>query len=245
MIDYQPRPREKAMELLEAYLLDNQLKSGDKLPTERELCMRWGVNRVTLRSAIGRIEASGRLAAKQGSGTSFNRLFRRNLQNLHGFTEDALISGFHPETMLLSFSVVECDKHLSRRFKRMLGEKLYRISRLRLLDGNPAIIETSYVPIELAPKLEEHDLVNDSLYRILSEVYHLELDHGVEKASITLVTKEEAAILQIPQGTAAFWMVSLTDASDGTAIEYCRAVGRADLIELSSTLHWSEEGGAE
>lgn len=243
MNTYEPRPREKAMELLEAYILEHRLQPGDSLPTEREMCRMWGVNRMTLRSAIAGIEASGRIFAVQGSGTRMKRRFRRTLQNLHGFTEDAIACGFHPETRLLSFSVVECDKHLSRRFHRMLGEKLYRISRLRILDGVPTMIETSYIPVECAPGLEEHDIVSGSLYRILSEVYHLDLDHGVEKASLTLATEEEARLLQIEPGEAAFWIVAQTDNAKGETIEYCRAVGRADIIEMASTLRWAETEG--
>jgi GntR family transcriptional regulator len=242
MNSYSPRPREQAQELLEAYILENHLQPGDRLPTERELSRVWQLNQVTLRNAKANMEASGRLLSVQGSGTRLTRRYFRNLQNLHGFTEDAVACGFRPETRLLSFSVVECDKHLSKKFKRVLGEKIYRISRLRILDEIPSLIETSFIPVELAPGLETHDLSSESLYRILAEAYSLNLDHGIEKASLTMVTEEEASLLQVAKGTAALWMVSQTcDPSDMT-IEYCRSVGRADIIELTSILRWKDAG---
>ena len=101
------------------------------------------------------------------------------------------------------------------------------------------MIETAYIPHALAPGLEEQDLVTDSLFRILKTNYGLRLDHGVEKAGITLVSEEEARYLQLSAGDAAFWIESRTEAPDGTVIEYCRTVGRADRIEMVSTLRWS------
>lgn len=203
------------------------------------MCRMWNLNRCTLRSAIAALEVSGRLYAVQGSGTRVAPRFRRTLQDLQSFTEYAAENRFRAETRLLSFSSVECDKTLSRRFHRLLGDKLYRISRLRMLEQMPLMIETAYIPHALAPGLEEQDLVTDSLFRILKTNYGLRLDHGVEKAGITLVSEEEARYLQLSAGDAAFWIESRTEAPDGTVIEYCRTVGRADRIEMVSTLHWS------
>ncbi len=242
MNSYIPRPREKAQELLEAYILENNLQPGDRLPTERDLSREWQLNLITLRKAKANLEASGRIASVQGSGTRLRRRYRRNLQNLCGFTEDAVALGFTPETRLLSFSVVECDKHLSKKLHRVLGEKIYRIARLRILDRIPSLIETSFIPVELAPGLEAYDLSSESLYGILSEIYHLQLHHGIEKTSLTMVTEEEAELLQVAEGTAALWMVSQTSDPSDMMIEYCRSVGRADMIEMTSRLKWKDVG---
>lgn len=241
MKTYTPRPRELALECIEAYILQNQLEAHDRLPAEREMCEMWGLNRCTLRSAIAHLVASGRLYAVQGSGTRVSPRFRRTLQDLQGFSEYAATCGFRAETRLLSFSITECDKHLSRRFRRMLGEKLYRISRLRMLNDIPMLIETAYIPVALAPGLEEHDLVRGSLFDVLQDVYHLDLDHGEEKASITSATEEEAALLQLQPGEAVFWITSCTDTADGTTVEYCRTVGHPNVVEMASILRWQEE----
>ncbi len=244
MKTYTPRPRERAQECIEAYIIEHDLRAGDCLPPEREMCRMWDLNRCTLRSVLARMEASGRLHAVQGSGTRLSPRFRRTLQDLQSFTEYAAAGGFRAETRLLSFSVTECDKSLSRHFCRCLGEKLYRISRLRLLEQVPLMIETSYIPAELAPGLEEQDLVTDSLFRLLKSVYGLQLDHGTERTGITLVSEEEAGYLNLSAGDAAFWIESRTEAPDGMVIEYCRTLGRADRIEMVSTLRWADSGRA-
>ena len=236
---YTPRPREIAEEQIRAYIMEHQLQPYDRLPAERDMCQMWGLNRCTLRSAIARLVAEGRLFTRQGSGTRVAPRFRRTMQDLQGFSEYAADAGRKAETRLLSFSAVECDRHLASRFRRVLGEKLYRVVRLRLLDGLPVMIETSYIPWELAPGLEEHDLVRGSLFSVLRDAYDLDLDHGEETASITSATEEEAAHLQIQPGEPVFWIVSQTDTKEGITVEYCRTVGRADVVEMGSILHWA------
>lgn len=238
---YIPRPREIAQEYLQAYMMEHDLQPHESLPPEREMCAMWDLNRSTLRSAIARLISAGRLYAVQGSGTRVSPRFRRTMQDLQGFSEYAAACGLRAETRLLSFSEVECDKHLSRRLHRRLGEKLYRISRLRMLNDLPVLIETSFIPKELAPGLEEQDLVRGSLFSALREVYNLQLDHGEETASITSATEEEAAHLQIEAGAPVFWIVSRTDTPDSVPVEYCRTVGRADMVEMYSVLYWTED----
>lgn len=198
----------------------------------------WGFNRSTLRSAIAMMEDAGDLYAVQGSGTCVAPRFRRTLQDLQSMTEYAAAGGMKLETRLLSCLKMECGKQLSRRLHLVLGQRVHRISRLRILDGIPILIETSYIPVELAPDLEQHNLVTGSLFQTLREAYGLRLDHGDEKTSITSATEEEARHLGVQPGDPVFWIVSLTNAPDGTPVEYCRTVGRADRMELASVLRW-------
>lgn len=240
---YVPRPRQVAQEAIEAYILENGLKANDKLPPERTMCQNWGLNRSTLRSVLARMTRDGRLCPVQGSGTSIAPRVERSLQDLKSFTQYAEDLGMKPETRLLGFSVVECDRQLARRFKRVLGEKLYRVIRLRMLNGMPLMIETAYIPQELTPALEEHDLVGGSLFAVMEENYHLIMHHGYEKISITTTTPEEAEYLGTEAGVPAFWIVSEVYADDGMLIEYCRTIGRCDRMQMSSTLYWI--GGGE
>jgi GntR family transcriptional regulator, transcriptional repressor for pyruvate dehydrogenase complex len=53
---------------LAARLDRGELKSGDRLPTERELMVRYGVSRTVVREAMSSLRASGRVATHQGRG---------------------------------------------------------------------------------------------------------------------------------------------------------------------------------
>jgi GntR family transcriptional repressor for pyruvate dehydrogenase complex len=49
-------------------ILGGELVPGSRLPPERELATRFGVNRVTVRTALARLATEGLLRARQGSG---------------------------------------------------------------------------------------------------------------------------------------------------------------------------------
>lgn len=53
------RHRDEAVELIECYLRTNDIPPHGKLPTEREMCEMWGLNRTMLRAAIRRLTETG------------------------------------------------------------------------------------------------------------------------------------------------------------------------------------------
>ena len=55
--------------LLREQIVQGQLRPGDRLPTEMELCERLGVSRTPVRRALGRLAAQGLLVRSPGRGT--------------------------------------------------------------------------------------------------------------------------------------------------------------------------------
>ena len=77
------------------YILQNQMKAGDKLPTEMEMCEELGVSRNVLREAIKSLEITGIVSSKPGVGIiiqefSTDFLFQSLFYNLTGDSEDLL-----------------------------------------------------------------------------------------------------------------------------------------------------------
>src|SRR5215467_15366226 len=54
---------------LRGEILAGRLRPGTRLPSERELSLALGVNRLTLRAALARLEALGLVSTRHGSGT--------------------------------------------------------------------------------------------------------------------------------------------------------------------------------
>jgi GntR family transcriptional repressor for pyruvate dehydrogenase complex len=59
---------------LSAEILDGTFAAGSLLPPERELAEQHGVNRTTLRGALARLERSGLIETRQGSGSRVRAL---------------------------------------------------------------------------------------------------------------------------------------------------------------------------
>jgi len=67
-----PRAFEQVCNQIRGQLASGQLKAGDKLPPERELCVRFAVSRSVLREALRSLEIAGVITLKKGgTGGSF------------------------------------------------------------------------------------------------------------------------------------------------------------------------------
>jgi GntR family transcriptional regulator, transcriptional repressor for pyruvate dehydrogenase complex len=56
-------------ERLESEILSGRYAAGMRLPAERDLALAFGVNRLTLRASLARLEAHGFIATRHGAGT--------------------------------------------------------------------------------------------------------------------------------------------------------------------------------
>lgn len=101
--------RENATSLYEqiAATLCDEIERGSyepsgKLPSEAELGERFGVSRVTVRLAIGKLVDDGLVERKQGKGTfATGKRFRHRLDALRGFYDSLARQGANPEMKLL------------------------------------------------------------------------------------------------------------------------------------------------
>ena len=57
---YKSRPRNEATERIEFYISSNNLPPYSRIPSERDMCEMWNINRTTLRSAIRRLINEGK-----------------------------------------------------------------------------------------------------------------------------------------------------------------------------------------
>jgi DNA-binding GntR family transcriptional regulator len=72
-----PAPRaslvDVAEDTLRRWLVTGRRRAGERLPPEQELSARLGISRGTLRTALQRLEESGEIVRRQGSGTFVGR----------------------------------------------------------------------------------------------------------------------------------------------------------------------------
>src|ERR671921_557788 len=64
---------EQVAEQITAWIAENGLRAGDRIPPERELATRLGVSRATLSQALVALEVIGVVAVRHGDGTVVTR----------------------------------------------------------------------------------------------------------------------------------------------------------------------------
>jgi GntR family transcriptional regulator len=231
------KPREEVVEKIEYYIDKNQLRPHDKLPSERQLCEVLGTSRTTLRSAIKRLIMEGVIYSKRGAGTFVApQKLVRNLQDMESLSKSAEEANKVLSTKVLFADIIECNKELSKRMKLTLGSKIYCLQRLRLIDGIPSMMELAYIDYSLCNGIEQYDFSNESLYRILGDVYNVKIDHGSESLSVTYVSEQESELLDVESGTPVFYIRGNVYTEDEKMVEFYKSIVRADQIRFSSVL---------
>lgn len=220
---------------------DKALPPGYPLPPERVLCDQFGVSRMTLRQAIGLLEREGLILSQRGRGTFVaHDLLRKQQQELRSFTEEILARGGVPESRLLSFEVIAPPEEARAFFGLSPEDKIYEIKRIRLSDKVPLAFETVMLSQRLCPRLEQFDLVRNSLYRILEESYSVRIETCVEEITAKPPSAEHRKLLELPRNVAVLMIRRKTYTEFGQPLEFTRAAYRGDLY--SAMVHSIRKG---
>lgn len=160
----EPRYREIA-DHLRHLVADGQ--PGDLLPSDSELCERFGVSRMTARNAMQMLVTEGLVYRRRGQGTFVAaRPVPRLLGSPLSFTESMRRRGLAAGSRVLSAALVAASADESKALEQEPGGQVVVVERLRLADGTPMAIERAVLAPELALVLE-HDLDRDSLHEAM------------------------------------------------------------------------------
>jgi GntR family transcriptional regulator len=143
---------------------------GARIPSERDLAAEWGVARMTLRNAIEILVRSGQLERRRGAGTYVVEPPYAKTLGLSSFTADMRSRGRVPSTTVLDFSEQPAGAEIALRLGVDEDEPMFRVTRLRLADGQPIATETNWIPVALVPGLDV-EAVTGSLFGVLGERY--------------------------------------------------------------------------
>ena len=152
-------------------ILDNQYP-GMKLPDERSLSSMYDVSRSSIKRALDVLVQQGIIFKKRGSGTFINPLYLKNRamfryegSNL-GITDSFKLDGKKHGIKLLNYRVIPAPDEIRQDLFLDENEYVYKIERLRLIDDQPFMIETGYIPIKILPTLSP-DILESSIFNYL------------------------------------------------------------------------------
>ncbi|NLV86145.1 MAG: GntR family transcriptional regulator, partial [Clostridiales bacterium] len=207
------------------------LSSGQLLPSEAELCKTFEISRSTVRQAIGALEAEGLVVRKQGRGTFVAEpKMRRKTENVYSFTSEISSMGLTPSSTLVEFEVIEPTPDIIKVLElNSKDTSVYRFTRIRNVDDEPLILETSFYPQYIYPKLSRELLKTHSFYSLLYEV-GIAPASALDSYEAVVMGKEEAEMLGCKTGSCAFSLQRRTRTETGMIYEYTQSLIRADRV---------------
>lgn len=221
----------KVARLIQERIKDGTYQQQDPLPDQEALAKEFGVSRLTVKKALDGLERKGLVYKQSGLGTFVLGKIPIHEKN------DAAANGFHGlqeelgkdkiTSEVIHFTIDFPDEDIQKNLRLKNNEPVYNILRLRRLDGEPFILEHTYMPVKLVPNLD-YVILNDSIYDYLHHTLKLKFGVAYRKIKADKAQKQDIEFLQAKEIDPILELEQIIWLSNGQPIEYSTSRNRFD-----------------
>jgi GntR family transcriptional regulator len=224
-------------QLLRDDIASGKWQPGDMLPPESELIEHYGLSRTTVRQVFDMLVNEGLIYRQRGRGSFVaHPTLKQTLVRIVSFTDDMLQRGFKPGTRVLSSGLIPAPADIAQKLGIEEGERLARIVRLRLADGEPMSVEESFLVHSFCPGILEGDYASNPLREALQRDYDIRWSHATQTIRAILAQRDLARTLSLESNSALLFIERVSYSQQGVPVEFLLIYYRADRYALYSEL---------
>lgn len=213
-------------------------KPNEQIPSERELCKKFNVSRITVRQAIADAENAGLLYKIQGKGTFVQApKIGQGLTRITSFGKTLQISGLSASTSILESKVVPVNLQLSNILDCSLQDQVYNLRLLGYGNEEPIVYYNSYFPLAIGYTMREAAQKYVELKKPFStyDLYaysDIAADAVDQTFEAVNCTQEVAKTMKVREGTAMLIVTSVVYTGDSKPVEFKTAMYKADKYKF-------------
>lgn len=213
-------PSEEIKASIRARIAAGGWQPGVRLPSERELVQEFGCARMTVHRALRELEDEGLIERRQGSGSYVAELHPiSNLLQVRDIHEEIAERGHQHTTRVCSVEREKADAGIAAAMRLKRGVPVVHVRLVHLENGVPIQFEDRHVNPALAPDLLARDFTQVTPSAVLFQ--HAPLTEAEQVVEAVLANEEQAALLEVPVGSALL-MVSRRTVSQGEVASVAR-----------------------
>jgi GntR family transcriptional regulator len=215
-------------------IVNGHLKPGEAMPGEWDLAELYRVSRLTVRRALDELVRQNWLEKKHGVGTFVRQPTMASIAaGKLSFTEQMRSIGRKPSSKFISQRVIASTDKIARALNISEDDPILEVTRVRLADNVPILLETACISTARFPTLEQHDWSqSESLYKVLGDEYGIvisTMDHTIKPVALT---ETEAKHLKAKAGIPAILSQIIAYTPNGEPVEYAWSVSNGDKSEF-------------
>lgn len=222
-MDESPRYRplyQQVYDFLVKQIAAGEWGPGESLPSEQALAGRLNVSQGTVRKALDALAADSLIDRRQGKGTYVAEHTQERA--LFRFFRMARPGG----ARVLPTSTGDVLKRRTARPAELArlalkpGAAVYEVSRVRIMDGEPAVLERIVLPAALFPGLERHDPLPNALYALYQREYGVNIVSAEEELRADAARKDDCRRLKVRAGAPLLHIDRVAISLEGTRVEW-------------------------
>ncbi|WP_297566419.1 GntR family transcriptional regulator [uncultured Faecalibaculum sp.] len=216
-------------------ILNGTYAPGSQLPDEMTICQQFDCSRMTVKKAYDMLVQEGFIYRKQGLG-SF--VLSKNMDDGEVELQERELQGFtrtargHADTKLLHFKLVFAPKDIADHLGIRENDPLYDILRVRNIDGEPYVLEHTYMSPETIPGITE-DILKHSVYTYIEDVLGKKIASAQKTTRAQISNPQDQAELGLRPEEPVLEVEQIAYLDNGTPFEYSISRHRYDRFKLS------------
>ncbi|MDH6366014.1 MULTISPECIES: UTRA domain-containing protein [Breznakia] len=123
----------------------------------------------------------------------------KELDKFSSVTHAILAQGLTFTYKILICEVQEANRRISKQLGLSLASKVFCLKKVRIVEGKPRSIETTYVDYRKVPGIETADFSNQSFYDKIKQDYGLESTKSEEEIFIVDANASEKELLELAE----------------------------------------------
>jgi len=175
---------------------------GERIGSERELSASIGTTRERVRQVLDELEAEHRVRRATGrTGGVFadDGRIQRQLNTTESVPALLRQQGKSVETHIVRSDIALATPYECRNLDIETGAGVFRLERLRVVDGEPWSLEKSTMPARRFPNIATHDYTG-SLYGVLEQHYGTKSSTAKETLEVAFADADQAMLLGVSIG---------------------------------------------
>lgn len=210
-------------------------RPGDRLPSEAQLCERYGVSPMTVRRVVNILADQGVVIAEQGRGTFVKPLELGTATfDLDGLRQ--LFREGQSTVRLLEARITSATERTARKLTIDVGDRTVFIRRLIFQGENPILLHREHVIYAPSRPLVEAEMEVTALRGLFSGHGGSDLKRGDLAIDATVLTREEAALLHSEVGAPAFRLEHIFYDFDDRPVSWGWFIGSGDRLRFTATM---------
>ena len=163
----------------------NVYPAETSLPTEQQLQEMYQVSRDTVRKALAILTERGMIQKVQGRGSLVlkQELLNFPISGLTSYQELTDALQLQSDTAVVDLELITVNNNLSQLTGFEPFSKVWKIVRIRSIDGKVSVVDTDYLSSDIVPKMDK-EIAKGSIYQYLEKELKLDISYAQKEITV-------------------------------------------------------------